>query len=410
MRPPRVSFVVPCYKLGHLLPDCLQSILAQSFSDFEVLIMNDQSPDNTQEIAQTFASPHVRCITNERNLGHLRNYNKGIELSLGDYIWLISADDYLRSPDVLERYVRLMDAEPAIGYTFCPGYSVIDGQEREIVGAYGRKDVVVNGHTFLTSLLDYNFVLAASVMVRRRCYEDLGAFPLDASWHGQPVDMGWLGDWYLWCIFAMHFDVGYFAEPMVCYRTHDLSMTNSITQRETIGRCAAADVGMLWMLHDLAKQAHVGRHVQDCLRAVASEYAKQGAVKRYRSANFRLSRAEFESSLRRSTDSESEQHLMRARYFEGTADLLMRHGKQASSAKYYRASLAEGRSRVRVLVKLLLTFGQTGMGIRKLSRKWNAAKEKVQNGQPGRISHHECLQRRTVPAPGSGEHSRTELR
>src|SRR5947209_11370258 len=85
---PKVSFVVPCYKLAHLLPECINSILSQTFKDFEILIMDDCSPDNTEEIARSFKDPRVKHIRNDPNLGHLRNYNKGIELSRGRYIWL----------------------------------------------------------------------------------------------------------------------------------------------------------------------------------------------------------------------------------------------------------------------------------------------------------------------------------
>jgi hypothetical protein len=98
-------------------------------------------------------------------------------LCRGEYIWLISADDYLKSLAVLQRYVRLYGrcADNRL-YDF-PGYSVIDGQEREIVGAYGHKDAVVKGHVFLKTLFDSNFVLAASVMVRRKCYEGSRGIP-----------------------------------------------------------------------------------------------------------------------------------------------------------------------------------------------------------------------------------------
>src|ERR1700720_3711793 len=86
---PRVTFVVPCYKLAHLLPECVNSILSQSYQDFEVLIMDDCSPDDTPEVARSFNDPRVQHIRNEPNLGHLRNYNKGISLARGEYIWLI---------------------------------------------------------------------------------------------------------------------------------------------------------------------------------------------------------------------------------------------------------------------------------------------------------------------------------
>src|ERR1700758_36533 len=90
---PMVSFVVPCYKLAHFLSDCVHSILAQTCGDFEVLILDDCSPDNTAEVARSFRDSRVHYVRNENNLGNLRNYNKGIGLSRGRYVWLISADD-----------------------------------------------------------------------------------------------------------------------------------------------------------------------------------------------------------------------------------------------------------------------------------------------------------------------------
>ena len=82
---PIVSFVVPCYRLAHLLPECISSILAQTYQDFEILIMDNCSPDNTPEVARSFDDPRVKHIRNEVNLGHLRNFNKGIATSRGKY-------------------------------------------------------------------------------------------------------------------------------------------------------------------------------------------------------------------------------------------------------------------------------------------------------------------------------------
>jgi hypothetical protein len=77
----KVSFVIPCHRLAHLLGECVDSILAQSYGDFEVLIMDDCSPDATPEVAASFPRPRVRHVRNDTNLGHLANYNKGIQLS-----------------------------------------------------------------------------------------------------------------------------------------------------------------------------------------------------------------------------------------------------------------------------------------------------------------------------------------
>src|ERR1700733_5530816 len=154
---PTVSFVVPCYKLGHLLAECIGSIILQTYTDWEVLIMDDCSPDNTAEVAQLFQDPRVKYVRNEENLGLVKNFNKGIDLSRGKYLWIISADDYLRRPYILERYVELMETHPRVGYTFCPAVNVKDGKETEVCERYGR-DRIISGHVFLKSLLNGNLV------------------------------------------------------------------------------------------------------------------------------------------------------------------------------------------------------------------------------------------------------------
>src|ERR1035437_10777645 len=95
---PKVTFIVPCFKLAHLLPECINSILSQTYESFEIIVMDDCSPDPTEAAPRSFTDPRVKYVRNQVNLGHLRNYNKGIDLSAGDYIWLISADDRLRAP------------------------------------------------------------------------------------------------------------------------------------------------------------------------------------------------------------------------------------------------------------------------------------------------------------------------
>ena len=169
MPSPKVTFVVPCYKLAHLLEECVRSILAQTYTDFEVLIMDDCSPDNTPEVARSFNDPRVRHIRNEPNLGHLRNYNKGISEAAGEYIWLISADDCLRKPYVLERYIEVMENRPDVGYAFCAGMGLQDGHETEIVkwAVLDSPDAVLNGRQFLRRLLQSNCILAPSGLVEK---------------------------------------------------------------------------------------------------------------------------------------------------------------------------------------------------------------------------------------------------
>ena len=165
---PKVTFIVPCYNLAHLLPDCVNSILSQTYEDFEILIMDDCSPDATPEVSQSFKDPRVKHIRNETNLRHLANYNKGIGLARGKYVWLISADDRLCQPYILMRYMQLMESHPEIGYAFCPAIGMQDQVETGLLNySYlGPEDSIIKGQEF--------FVEADGIKL---CYSSL--------WHGE---------------------------------------------------------------------------------------------------------------------------------------------------------------------------------------------------------------------------------
>jgi glycosyltransferase involved in cell wall biosynthesis len=371
MKRPTVSFVIPCYKLGHLLPECINSILAQSFEDFEILIMDDCSPDNTPSAAGAFRDERVKYVRNEPNLGHLKNYNKGIQLSAGKYIWLISADDYLRRPYILERYVRMMEQNPDVGYACCAGVWVRNGEEREIIdySVYDNRDRIVSGPKFLKSLVHRNIVLAASGMVRRDCYDRVGAFPLDAVWAGTPVEMGWAGDWYLWCMFALHFNVAFFAEPMVCYREHDLNMTAIITDKEKVHRCAAADLAILWMVKEQATALGYQELSKECLIALANEYSRQARSKMYRSGEMRLDLDEFDESVQNSTKDEAERRWLYARFFLGLGDRYWYQDERSKAAEYYFKALSRDPSLLKIYAKLmLLPLGRLGGLVRETTQ------------------------------------------
>jgi glycosyltransferase involved in cell wall biosynthesis len=355
---PKVSFVVPCYKLAHLLPECINSILGQTFEDFEILIMDDCSPDNTPEVANSFKDPRVRHIRNEPNLRHLRNYNKGIELSRGEYIWLISADDYLRKPYVLENYIQVLEKSPRIGYSFCAGVGVRKGLETEVLSysIYDKHDCVVSGHRLLEKLAYSNIVLAASGLVRRECYQRHGAFPLD---------MPYAGDWYLWCLFALHYDVAFFAEPMVAYREHDLSMTNKLF-KEDVASCCEEDVRVPWVIKRKAQEAGFARVSKVCLNALSRIYARSIATNKYGMANPSLTIEQFEESLVRNTHNEREQEFVRSRVYAGIGNEYYWRKEVDLAMQYYNSALEKDFWLARVHMKrLLLSMGRPGDFVRK---------------------------------------------
>jgi len=380
---PTVSFVVPCYKLAHLLAECVNSILGQTFGDFEILIMDDKSPDNTAEVAQSFKDSRVRYIRNDPNLGALRNYNHGISLSRGKYIWLISADDYLRVPHVLERYVALMAANPRINFTFCTGVSVLNGRESGVLdwSQYSARDEVINGHQFLQRLMDYNMVLAPAAMARRECYERLSTFPIRPIWSGVQLDLIWGGDWYLWCLFALHGDVGFFAEPMVCYREHELSMTTSVT-KEALDNCFVSEIGVSWMIQRRAKEMGFADVSRKCLEAIALDYGRHLTSKPYRSAHSTITTEQFEENLCANTGDEAERRWVRIHSHAAAGDCAYLKHDTALARRHYRAALALDPGRKKERAKLaLLYLGKLGEFLRNSARNMRAEPaRRPQNG------------------------------
>ena len=362
MHPPTVSFIVPCYKLAHLLPECINSILAQTYTDLEVLIMDDCSPDNTPAIARSFADQRVKHIRNDPNLGHLQNYNKGIGMARGRYVWLISADDYLRRPYVLDRYVKLLDNNPRVGYVFCPGIGVKSGGETGCLdySVCGNQDWVMAGREFLKQkLLEYNAVVAASGLARRECYEKISLFPVTP-------EMGWMGDWFIWAVFALYHDVGYFSEPMVCYREHDQSMTRILSEQD-MASMVAGDIGLLWLIKQRADAAGLSDVSQKCLEMVAFDFARHLTGHLYRPPFVStITTEQFEELLCRSTTDERERREVRVQAFTQAGDRLSDKGDADSARRFYRLALQIDPWRAKTQTKrFLLSLGKTGSYLRK---------------------------------------------
>jgi len=354
---PKVTFVVPCYNLAHLLPECINSILTQTYEDFEVLIMDDCSPDATPEVAQSFIDPRVKHIRNERNLKHLANYNKGINMARGTYVWLISADDCLRKPYVLEQYVTLMDDHPEVGFVFCSAMGLQDGQETELLdySNHGAQNTIFDGKQFLMKLLERNGVVSASAMARKDCYEKISLFPLD---------MPYAGDWYLWSLFSIYYDVAYFSEPMVSYRQHNQSMTNFFVNKD-IKLLFQDDVAVLKRIRDMALQIGLESVIMKCNDCLVLRYVFHvvSNVKSPAENGF----CAFEDLLHDYTLNQQEQKKITARIYAGIADHYYGIGEPVKASCCYVHALHHNWLKPVIWIKLVLnSIGKTGSYVRSL--------------------------------------------
>lgn len=116
---PKISVLIPTYNHAHFLDETIQSVLDQTFTDFELIIVDNQSTDDTSEVVQKYLSDaRIRFYTNETNLGLGGNWNKCLEYAKGDYIKYLCSDDKFH-PQILERYVTVMDQHPDVAIISC---------------------------------------------------------------------------------------------------------------------------------------------------------------------------------------------------------------------------------------------------------------------------------------------------
>jgi glycosyltransferase involved in cell wall biosynthesis len=352
---PLVTFVVPCFKLAHVLGECLSSICGQSYPNLEILVMDDCSPDDVAWVIGAFGDARVQHIRNEPNLGHLRNYNKGIALAKGEYIWLISADDVLRDRSVVERLVAVLERNPRAGYAFCPAVRFTAAGDRGPYGSHGDQDRIFRGEEFLREWLVLgNSVPAAAGLVRRVCYERLGGFPLD---------MPFAGDWYMWALFALYYDVAYLAAPMVGYRTHDGNMT-----LEFKGRPAALVADMLrvrWSVYHLAQREGMGEVARAFKQSIAHEYAFRTTQTHVVTGSYRMVLDELNASLEEHCQDRRDRAYMLSAVYAALGDLEYEQGTPARASEHYDAALRENPFAVRTRVKHALSrLGSPGHRLR----------------------------------------------
>lgn len=126
---PKASIVVPAYNVAATIGETLSSLLSQTFSDFELIVVDDGSSDDTVAIVRSFTDYRVRLIC-QKNRGLAGAHNTGIAAARGDYIGFCDADD-LWVPEKLERHIDHMEKNPDVGISFA-GSEMIDGNSKSL--------------------------------------------------------------------------------------------------------------------------------------------------------------------------------------------------------------------------------------------------------------------------------------
>lgn len=226
---PKVSVVIPNYNHARYLRQRIETVLRQTYKDFEVILMDDCSTDESRSVISEYAKdPRVRIEFNERNSGStFKQWNKGVRLARGKYMWIAESDDY--SDDrFLERLVALLDADPEVTFAYCRSWRVWEGQPNTFAddylesmdGRHWKADFVADGREECRNYFVHTNPVpnASAVVFRKAAYKGVG---------GADERLSLCGDWKVWAAMAFMGKVAYVADPLNYYRFHEASVRNS---------------------------------------------------------------------------------------------------------------------------------------------------------------------------------------
>jgi glycosyltransferase involved in cell wall biosynthesis len=228
-----VSVIIPNYNHARFLPRRIESVLRQTFRDFELILLDDCSTDDSRSILSQYGvDPRVRIEFNEANSGStFKQWNKGVRLARGEYVWIAESDDYA-DERLLGRLVAVLDADPTVMFAYCRSWRVTEDDQKNgfsdwyfhyLDPARWTADFFAEGAEECRNYFVYaNPVPNSSAVVFRRArYERVG---------GPDETLRLCGDWKLWAAMALQGRIAYLSEPLNYHRSHGASVRSKSLQ------------------------------------------------------------------------------------------------------------------------------------------------------------------------------------
>lgn len=235
MTAPSVSVVMPAYNAEKYLREAIDSILSQTYTDFEFIIINDGSTDATKEIIQSYTDPRIVYIENEVNSGICVTLNKGLDAARGKYIARMDSDD-IALPNRLETQVRYMDSNPGLGAS---------GSDIEVFGVGIEPHVFTQLHSPEECLagLIFNSCFAHPTVIIRKSVLDKHNLRYKDEFRG-------LEDYELWWQIGKYSGLNNIAQPLLRYRHHIGQETQNVSQKVrdafmTFTKCRFRDLNII---------------------------------------------------------------------------------------------------------------------------------------------------------------------
>lgn len=212
---PKISVIMPAYNAEKYIAEAIDSILGQTYGDFEFIILNDCSKDRTEEIILSYTDPRIVYLKNEKNMGVAATLNRGLSAAKGEYIARMDADDISLSMR-FEKQVAYLDENPKIAVLGC-NVECFEGGKILSTGGSSSDPVQMRVDMFFACGLAH-----PSVMTRRAVIGELGGY--DPEFEG-------LEDYELWCRVLENHQITTLPEILLRYRVHNAQVTKNPSDR-----------------------------------------------------------------------------------------------------------------------------------------------------------------------------------
>lgn len=219
-----VSVIIPNYNHSAYLRKRIESVLQQTYKDFDLLILDDNSTDDSRKIIEEYVTkyPEIKTCFNETNSGNPFNqWNMGVDLSKGEYIWIAESDDFTKS-DFLERTVAILKNYPDAGLVFTDsriineqkGTEYLASDRRAAFSNHKLEQLFNNGcdkRKSMNIFFENPIVNVSSVLFRKTTYLEAG---------GADTSMRFCGDWLIYFNIFLISEIRYIPEPLNVFRLH----------------------------------------------------------------------------------------------------------------------------------------------------------------------------------------------
>lgn len=225
-----VTVAIPTFNRSRFIGKTIESVLEQTYQDFELLIINNASTDNTESVVRSFTDKRVHYVKNEKNIGIIGNWNKCIQLSSGKYLVILGDDDIFLKR-FLEESVDVHNTHPTVGFTFTHCNKV--DEAGNFIKRWGY-NFTPAGHLkeldYLFYTLDYEACLtnSSTVLLKREVFNSVGEFRVEFARN--------VFDFNMWIRIASCYDTFFIDEVLCDYRIHDDQVSQLHWRKKKTGK------------------------------------------------------------------------------------------------------------------------------------------------------------------------------